>query len=140
MEFSLHSSGSGKSGCQQGEGCRPGFRLLTSCRVLIWQKGGRGQFCPHGLIASQKAPSPNTITWRIRISAYEFEDSEMFSPGFPGDSDGKESAYHAGDPGLIPGSERSPREGNDHAHQYSCLEKSMDRGVWWATVCGVADS
>ena len=38
----------------------------------------------------------------------------MFSPGFPGGSDGKESAYNAGDPGLIPGLERSPREGNDH--------------------------
>ena len=38
----------------------------------------------------------------------------MFSPGFPAGSDGKESAYNAGDPGLIPGLERSPREGNDH--------------------------
>ena len=57
---------------------------------------------------------------------------------FPGSSDGKESACNAGDPGAIPGSGRSPREGNDNLLQYSCLENSMDRGAWWATVHGVA--
>ena len=46
--------------------------------------------------------------------------------------------YHAGDPGLIPGSERSPGEGNDNPFQYSCLENHMDRGVWWVTVHGVS--
>ena len=44
------------------------------------------------------------------------------------------------DPGLIPGSERSPREGNGNPLQYSCLEKPMDRGDWQATVHGVAKS
>ena len=44
--------------------------------------------------------------------------------------------YHAGDPGLIPGSERSPGEGNDNPFQYSCLENHMERGAWWATVQG----
>ena len=53
---------------------------------------------------------------------------------FPGSSDGKESACNAGDPGSIPGSGRSPREGNDNLLQYSCL----DRGVWWAIVQGVS--
>ena len=48
--------------------------------------------------------------------------------GFPGDSDGKESACNAGDPGSIPGSGRSPGEGNGNPCQYSCLEKPMDRG------------
>ena len=42
--------------------------------------------------------------------------------GFPGDSNGKESACNAGDPGSIPGSGRSPREGNGNPLQYSCLE------------------
>ena len=42
-----------------------------------------------------------------------------------------------GDVGLIPGSERSSGEGNGYPLQYS-LEKPMDRGAWWATVCGVA--
>ena len=49
--------------------------------------------------------------------------------GFPGDSDGKESACNAGDPGWIPGSGRSPGEGNGNSLQYSCLENSMDRGA-----------
>ena len=47
--------------------------------------------------------------------------------GFPGGSDGKESACSAGGPGLIPGLGRSPGEGNDNPLQYSCLENSMDR-------------
>ena len=45
----------------------------------------------------------------------------------------KESACNAGDPGSIPGSGRSPGEGNGNPLQYSCLENPMDRGAWWAT-------
>ena len=48
-----------------------------------------------------------------------------------GGSDGKESACSMGDPGLIPGSGRSPGEGNGNPLQYSCPENSMDRGTWW---------
>ena len=44
------------------------------------------------------------------------------------------------DAGLIPGSGRSPGEGNGYLLQYSCLENSMDRGAWWATVHGVVKS
>ena len=58
--------------------------------------------------------------------------------GFPGGADDKESAYNVGDPGLIPGSGRSPGEGNGNPLQYSCLEYSMDRRAWWATVHGAA--
>ena len=60
--------------------------------------------------------------------------------GFPGGSDGKESACNAGDPGLIPGSGRSPGEGNGNPLQYSCLENSIDRKAWWATVHRIAKS
>ena len=49
--------------------------------------------------------------------------------GFPGGSVGKESAYKAGDPGSIPGSRRSPGEGNGNPLQYCCLEKPMRRGA-----------
>jgi len=42
------------------------------------------------------------------------------------------------DVGSIPGSGRSPREGNGNPLQYSCLENPMDRGAWWATVHGVS--
>ena len=58
--------------------------------------------------------------------------------GFPGGSDGKESACNAGDTGLIPGSGRPPGEVNGYPHQYSCLENPKDRGAWRATVHGVA--
>ena len=60
--------------------------------------------------------------------------------GFPGGSEGKASACNAGDLGLIPGSGRSPGEGNVNPLQDSCLENPMDREAWWATVLGVTKS
>ena len=54
--------------------------------------------------------------------------------GFPGSSDGKESASSEGDLGSIPGFERSPGEGNGNPLQYSCLGNPTDKGAWWATV------
>ena len=56
---------------------------------------------------------------------------------------GKESAHNAGDIGelgSILGLEKSPGVGNGNPFQYSCLENSMDRGAWWATVHGLAKS
>ena len=58
----------------------------------------------------------------------------------PSGSEGKVSAYNAGDLGSISGSGRSSGEGNGNPFQYSCLENSMDRGAWWAIVHGVAKS
>ena len=55
----------------------------------------------------------------------------------PHGSDGKESACNAEDLGLIPGLGRSPGEGNSNPLQYSCLENSMHREVWQATVHGI---
>ena len=59
-------------------------------------------------------------------------------------SAGKESACSTREmgsiPGSIPGSRRSPGEGNGYPLQYSCLENFMDRGAWWAAVHGVAES
>ena len=60
--------------------------------------------------------------------------------GFPGGSVGKESAHNAGDLGSIPGSGRSLGGGYGNILQYSCLENSMDRGAWWATVYGVVEN
>ena len=68
----------------------------------------------------------------VRISLLVFPSSVW--------SDGKELTCNVGHPGLIPGSGRSPGEGNDYPLQYSCLKNSMDRGAWWATVHGVAKS
>ena len=52
----------------------------------------------------------------------------------------KASASNVGDPGSIPGSGRSPGEGNDNLLRYSCLENPRDGGAWWAAVYGVAQS
>ena len=59
---------------------------------------------------------------------------------FPGGSDVKVSAYNSGDPVSIPGSGRSPGEGNGNPLQYSSLGNPMNRGAQWATVHGVAKS
>ena len=53
-----------------------------------------------------------------------------FMMKFPGGSDGKASAYNAGDLGLIPGSGRFRGEGNGNPLQYSCLENPTDGGAW----------
>ena len=64
------------------------------------------------------------IHWIIYVHIYPW--------GFPGGSDGKNSACNAGDSGSIPGLGRSPGEGNGDPLQYPCLENSMDRGAWRA--------
>ena len=61
-------------------------------------------------------------SWQIGGEAME----TMTDMGFPGGSEGKVSAYNAGDAGSIPGSGRSPGEGNGNPLQYSCLENPMD--------------
>ena len=60
--------------------------------------------------------------------------------GFPGGSDGKESACNMGDLGSITGSGRLPGERNGYPLQYFCLENSMDRKDWWMLVHEVPKS
>ena len=63
--------------------------------------------------------------------------------GFPGGSDGKESAFNAGDTravGSIPGLGRFPGGGHGNPLQYYCLENPIDRAVWWAAEPGVTES
>ena len=66
--------------------------------------------------------------------------SPLSLTGCPGGSDGKESACRAGDPGSLSGLWRFPGGGHGNPLQYSCLENPMDRGAWWVTVHGVANS
>ena len=70
---------------------------------------------------------------------FQFYGNYRKNEGFPGDSEGKESAYNAGDLGSIPHLGRSPREVATH---FSILawRIPVDRGAWWATVHGVAKS
>ena len=74
--------------------------------------------------STSRSLSENTVLWGT-ASTYMV---------FPSASNGKECACNAGDPRLIPGSGRSPGEGNDNPLYYSCLENSMDRGAWPAAV------
>ena len=82
--------------------------------------------------SSRQRPSP----WRAIVGP----PAPLLPLRFPGGSDGTDSTCKAGDPGLIPGSGKSPREGNGNPLGYSCLENPTDRGTWWATVHGVAKS
>ena len=96
--------------------------------VVLWWKQIQGG----------KGGKEGTASW-----SYDFKLSLKFFYGeslltslvvnsldFPGGSDSKASAYNAGDPGSIPGSGRSPGEGNGTPLQYSCLENPMDGGAW----------
>ena len=74
----------------------------------------------------------------MQKSKHLLRGSVVKTMDFPHSSVGKESACSAGDLCLIPGSERSPGEGNGNPLQYSCPEKATDRGAWQATGHGVA--
>ena len=79
------------------------------------------------------------------ISGHGFAQNQLViwkhsTTGFPGGLAGKDSSCNAGDMGSVPGSGRSPGEGNGNPLQCSCLENPMDRGAWRATVHAVAKS
>ena len=74
----------------------------------------------------------------IKLKNIYWEPTVFQYSSFPySGSDGEETACNAGDLGSVPGLGRSPGEGNGNSPQYSCLENSMDRGAWWATVHAV---
>ena len=66
--------------------------------------------------------------------------NRCFPESVPGGSNGKETALNAGEPGSIPGSARSPGDGNGNPLQCSCLENPMDRKAWRAPVHGVTEN
>ena len=111
-----------------------------------WVKGVRAGPClpqPWIVITQGNVRVSREISFELRIPKgwiWKPLNLHNFSPlvrGFPHSSVGKESACNAGDPGSIPGSGRSPGEGNGNPLQYSCLENPMDRGAWQATAHGV---
>ena len=95
----------------------------------IYETGNR--LTDKNRLAAKRESVRGRMEWEAGVGQYQ---------GFPGGSDGKESACNAGDLGLIPGLGRSHREGNGYPCQYSCLEHSMAIGAWQATVHGVAKS
>ena len=92
----------------------------------------------HKIKEDEKSHDLFSANWRTSnaggIIQYDFK-----GPCFSGASDGKASACNA-DLGSIPGLGRSPGEGNGYSLQFSCLENSMDKGSWQATVHGVTKS
>ena len=96
-----------------------------------WQKGG-----PCSL---KSGPEQEMDSCNVRPLCSLWDLLGLYK-GFPGGSDDKESACNAGDLGSIPGSGRSPGEGNGYWLQYSCLENCMDRGACQATVHEVTKS
>ena len=103
-------------------------------------RGSEGQR-QGGLIHCHSVACPLVLRWG---GAGEEQSYEPLTPQHlgwktPGWLSGKEQACNAGDAGSIPGSARAHGKGNGYPLQYSCLENSMDRGAWWATVHGVAE-
>ena len=111
--------------------CRPA--LVLSCGKC-WRGHERGLWChTHGGLLL-------TTTHQLHKPGFAPDHSEPHPPTPCRGSAGKECTCDAGDPGSIPGSGRSPGEGNGYPFQYSCLENSTDKRAWWATVHGVAVS
>ena len=93
------------------------------------------------------ATHSSILAWRIpwtdepgRLQSIELQRAGHDFGGFPDGLDGKESACNVGDPGSVPGLGRYPAGGYGNPLQYSCLENSMDREAWWATVQKVTKS
>ena len=88
---------------------------------------------PEAVLGRPIPPLPLNVTLKPKYLGWWGLPSEQAPlgnvEGFPGGSDGKASARNAGDLSLIPGSGRSPGEGNGNPLQYSCLENPMD-GAW----------
>ena len=89
-------------------------------------------------LATQSTRMGRTMIWLKNLNLDYFRPNRF--KGFPGGSDSKESACNVRDSGSIPALGRSPGEGSGNPLQYSCLENSMDRGAWRATVQGVTKS
>ena len=140
MEFSRPESGVGSHSLLQRIFPTQGLNLgLLHCREILYHLSHQGKLC----LLKYKF---QWILERRTCTVYYFPMhifsyfAILITSGFPGGSEGKASACNAGDPGSIPGSGRSLGEGNGNPLQYSCLENPMDRGAWWATVHGVAES
>ena len=98
--------------------------MTTHSSILAWESHGQRSLMGYSPWGRRVRHDWATNTF----AGIELRFRDHYS--FPGSSDGKVSDCNVGNLGLIPGSGRSPGEGNDNPLQYSCLEKSMDRGAW----------
>ena len=119
--------------------CHNLFCILLCLGQRIWGSDCRKNF---KFLASpgqvRIGREPKRVTW----SRFEPDSSDQsfLSTYVPGGSDCKESACSMRDPGSVPGLGRSPGGGNGYPLQCSCLENSVDRGAWQATVHEFAES
>ena len=111
------------------------FCLNTECWGLISVETG---FCDVPLLIFVLVGSRVTGRSPLNLNDLALNLCKIWFGGFPGALYGKESACNAGELSLIPGSGRFPGVGNGNPLQYSCLENSMDRGAWQATVYRIA--
>ena len=117
------------------------FKTALSCSYGIWGPGTiLAEASKYGIPCCQ-GPIKHGPGTSSLLSSFQSltEDTSLgklkgnllcFELDFPGGSDGKASAYNVGDLGSIPGSGRSPGEGNGNPLQYSCLENPMDGRSW----------
>jgi len=116
----------------------PGKNTGVNCHALL-----KGIFPTQGsnpgLILTSE-PLGSYYHFNYFLLVFTFNKYIYSSVGFPGGSDGKESACNAGNSTSISGSGRSPGEGNGYPLQYSCLENFMDRGAWRVTVHWISKS
>ena len=108
--------------------------------VLMRCLGGlqEGRWSPAMIRSLELLVPPPTLLRERQGLEMELMVHHTYVMFFPGGLQGKESACSAGDLGSIPGSGRSPGEGDGNPLQNSCLKNPMDRGAWRATVLGVA--
>ena len=112
---------------------------IKSQRQRFWWSRKECFYCFVRQRVTQQVPTLKNYVpaWEDLMSSFIVLSTRVL----PGGSEVKVSACNTGDLGSIPGSRRSPGEGNGNPLQYSCLENPMDRGAWWmATVHGVAKS
>ena len=107
-------------------------RIKTEVRKLLFCKGLGNKYIQVLWVTYTVCNSLKT--WKSSLACVWLASRT----GFPGGSDGKESACSVEDLGLIPGLCRYPGEGNSYSLKYSDLENSTDRRTWQATVHGVA--
>ena len=97
------------------------IKIMASIPITSWQTDG--ETVTDFIFLGSKITADGNCS-------HEIKSHLLFGRDFPGGSDGKVSAYNAGDPGSIPGPGRSPGEGNGNLLQYSCLENPMDGRAW----------
>ena len=107
---------------------------------FIWLLINLSDFCHSSLLKQSKCPSTDEWIKKMWCVYICFHTHKCTHRGFPGSSDGKESACSTGDLGLSLGLRRSSGGGNGNPFQYFCLENPMDREAWRATLHGVTKS